>query len=219
MTTPDATSDLEPKELLARLRKEAFLVIQNTGGASRLQEILKRAGDPRLLDIPSASDDYPDTLLEWSIREFNLDCARILIDSGADPMQGQLGGGFLSVHVLACNAGGMTRETIEGFVELLSAAGADFDAKDDKGWTPLHYTVHHGFPWTTEVLIQRGVQIDPALLDPATEAEILPNDGEDLPYAVEALRVVRSLVMEQKLLSAMPNEGEPVAKPSLGMTL
>lgn len=221
MTTPETIVDPDRKELLAQLRRQALTLIQGTGGAQKLPEILRRAGDPRLLDIPidGGAEDYPDSLLEMAIREYELDCARILIESGADPTQSRLGGGSLPVHVLACNAGGMTEETIHGFWDLLGAAGADFDAKDAKGWTPLHYAVHHGFAWTTQHLIQRGVRIDPMLLDPQRESEILPDGDEERRYAMEALRVVRSKLLQDSILSAMPSDGEPTPKALPGMTL
>lgn len=210
---------------LAQLRKEALRVIQNSGDAEKLSEILREVDNPRLLDPKSNDKDFPDSLLEWSVREGSVDCVRLLLSTGADPTHSQLGGGFLPVHLLACAGKNFGRQTIGGIAQALSEAGADFNARDASGWTPLHHAVYSGSPWVAEFLISRGVEVDPRLVDdPEVRAKVIPDEREDdHPFAVEALavvqRVVRSGQLHDAILSAMPDEGEPAPKSSPAMTL
>lgn len=207
-------------ERVARLRKHAIKVIGTSSAAKKLPEILKKVDDPRLLDSPSSDQDQCDTLLEWAVQEGDIDSVRILLESGADPMQcGE--SGVRSTHLLGSAPWGMKEETMRGIVTLLKDAGADFDVKDARGWTVLHHAIWNGAPDYCRTLIDCGVRIDPRLLnDRATESEIVPDSaGQYQPEADEALRTVRSIVLGQSLMSAMPSEGEPLAKPLIGMTL
>lgn len=239
MTTPKATADrdsiLRPVDTendrniiedgrLPRLRKEAREAMKFTGGRKKLAAILEQLDNPRLLDAKSNSGDYPDSLLEWAIREGDVGCARLLLATGADPKKSQLGGGFLPVHLLACGANQMDRKTIREFIDMLSDAGADFGAKDDQGWTPLHHAVYSGSTWFAEMLITRGAWVDPNFGDPAKECELIPQECEtDHPYAVKTLaavrRALRSKEIGEAILSAMPDEPEASANPAPGMTL
>lgn len=206
---------------IAALRTQAVEAIRIDRSAERLSEVLKKVDDPRLLDKPNEKHDYWESLLEWSIREVAPECARLLIETGADPMKSQ-GRGFSSVHQLACSSKDMTQRQMLGFVELLSSAGADFNAMDDDGCTPLHFAVAWGSPAFAEILIGRGAPVDESLLDDLAQ-KVPPEGDEDRPSALKALavveRAVRAQQLEESILSAMPAEGEPRVKPSTGMTL
>lgn len=209
---------------VAQLRKDAIEVIRRTGSAEKLSEILRVVDDPRLLDRAVNDQEVPDSLLDWAILEGRVECARLLIETGADPMTSHHSHGFLPVHQLACSfQNGAKRKMLE-LVELLAAAGADFNAKA-RDWTPLHFAVLRGSPAVAEILIGRGAWIDPRFLDDRDMLEkIIPAEGDDdRPGALEALAMVQraasSQLLGESLLSAMPSEGDFLAKPPVGMTL
>lgn len=199
--------------LIGKLRNAAFRAIE-ARDVRALSEILKKVDDPRVLDTKAVVADWSDSLLEWSIKEEAIDCARLLLESGADPMWCGQGSGIVSVHVLAYSAVDMEEGLVRAFVDLLHAAGGDFNAKAGSGWTPLQYAIYNGASKLAEILIERGVDVDAKLLDPETaESEILPESSEEEhPKALEALRRVRSMVMERRILSAM--DADPAANAS-----
>lgn len=207
---------LRNTRLAETLRRSALENIRS-GKTRDLAELLQMAGDLHLLDKPISKEDWPDTLLEWSIREGCIRSARLLIESGSNPMRGQLGGGFVSTHLLAASAKNMTTEVMQEFVTLMSSANADFNAQDNQGWSALHWAIHKGSPDMVQILIGAGAWIDPKLLDdPKMENQIIPDDPEDPdhPYAQEALRLVRSLALSRILEGAMSSEDDPA--PSSG---
>lgn len=211
---------------IPQLRKEAFKAIRSAGGAEHLSAVLGMLDNPRLLDAPSSPDDERETLLEFAVQQEAVDCARVLLKSGANPMHSRLSSGFTAMHVLACNAAVMTERSMRELVALLVGAGADLDAKERHSndcwrWTPLHYAIYNGSPKFAEILIESGATVDPRLLEDAEmEAKITPDPQEDNHQpALEALRLVRALAIEQRILAAMPDEPEGSAKPSTGMTL
>ena len=205
---------------MARLRLEALKAIQSRD-TEKLKAIMQQAGDPRLLDAKLGEGDYQGTLLDWAIRSVALDAVRVLLDSGADPTHCQRDNGFSTLFTFACNSTGMKESSQRAIVEMLSAAGADLNATDKEGWTPLHYAIFTGAPQLAAILIEHGVRIDPKLLnDPETERRIVPPLGELTHFsATEALRTVRALVLERGILSAMSPEGDAAATPSPGIRL
>lgn len=211
-------SEAADPTLVAQLRLGAFTAIQNRD-TEKLQAILRKAGDPRPLDVQIATNDYSDTLLEWAIRHVALDAVRLLLESGSDPMQPRGNNGLTTLHMFACNSHAMRETSIRAIVDLLSGAGADFNAKDKEGWTPLHFAIFTGSPTLATVLIEHGVRVDPKLLEDAEmERRIVPPLGEMAHFsAAEALRTVRALALEKSMLEAMRGEGELANQP--GMTL
>lgn len=205
---------------IENIRAAALLEIQR-GAAERLAALLKKVDDPRVLDARCGEADFPETLLEWSIKWSAIDCARLLLEGGADPMHCRRVDEFCTLHYFACTARGMNEETIRALVQALEAAGADFNVKDAESLTPLHCAINHGATILAKVLVEHGAHVDPMLLDDAmTELRILPvKTNVAYEQAREALRLVRSMAMERDILSAMPAEPEGDAKPSPGMTL
>lgn len=202
---------------VSRLRRDAFWVIREDN-LRKLQAILTDAKDPRLLDIPASDEKHRrESLLEWCIRCGAINCARLLIETGADPMQSRMPKGLLSVHLWASHANPALNDerSVRDFMQLLSAAGADFDAKTVYGWTPLHYAIYFSSPNCSQMLIERGAWIDPKLLEDSQLPDKLKNRAE----SVKALRLVRSMALEQSILSALSAEGGPPAKSSPAMTL
>lgn len=205
---------------LPLLREDAVKAIKGNG-VEKLSAILRMVDDARLLDAPQDEHDWPASLLEWAVYEGSAACARVLVESGADPSSSRLLGGLRAVHLLARQAQFMEAEVVLQLTDLLSRAGADFDAKDADGWTPLHHAISNGSMRMATILIERGVWIDPKLLDdPEMDDQILPDDiGRMQEYAIDTLRDVRAMLLGQKILSAMPDEGAPAAKSSPAMTL
>ena len=73
--------------------------------------------------------------------------------------------------------------------ELLIAKGADVNAKEEDGWTPLHYAVYEGYKEIAELLIAKGADVNAKeedgwtpLHDAATKeiAELLIDNGADV---------------------------------------
>lgn len=218
---PTSSTSSAPENIdVVRLRTRAMNAISGHDTFT-LSDILKEIGDPRLLDVPCTADEWQDSLLEWAVREGSVDCALKLLATGADPMHTTFESGFCSLHILASHAKNMDGRTMRRFVGMLGAAGADFDVKTDLGWTPLHFAINDGSPEFVEILIEHGVWVDPKLLDdPNMETQILPDPVEEhRPQSVEALRLLRALVIEQNVLSAMPTEPGQDTPPSPGMTL
>lgn len=216
------TRAIHPSDLaeIALLRQQAVTAIRSTGGAETLSWILRQVRDPHVLDhLPRAASNHPGTLLDISIGRVAIDCSRLLVAAGADPMHPVRADGIRAAHALAATANSMVDETIHAYVELLGGAGADFGAEDARGFTPLHYAIRSGSSTLAKLLIERGVSIDPKLQgDAELEASLIPSRSASLyPHACEALRLVRSLALERALLTGMSTctEGGPGPTPAI----
>jgi len=71
----------------------------------------------------------------------------------------------------------------------LAGVGADVNAKEEDGWTPLHYAVYEGYKEIAELLIAKGADVNAKeedgwtpLHDAATKeiAELLIDNGADV---------------------------------------
>ena len=49
---------------------------------------------------------------------------------------------------------------LKGVVETLLTAGADIEAKDNDGWTPLMHAIHFGHIKIVETLLRSGANIE-----------------------------------------------------------
>jgi ankyrin repeat protein len=91
-----------------------------------LQDLIDSGADINM----KSSSRGGETALHLAARKGNMECASLLLESGADiEAKDYLGRSALQ---LAAELG--QRE----IVHLLTASGADLDAKDDRGWTSLH---------------------------------------------------------------------------------
>ncbi|KAH8747948.1 ankyrin repeat-containing domain protein, partial [Diaporthe sp. PMI_573] len=106
-----------------------------------LTEQVAKNQDPAILD---ARDLTGRTALDWAVEHGWLCAARALVLHGADVNQRRERG--LSMLHLAL-AGPMSEDpcgSFLGIVNMLLAMGADANATDDEGWTPLHIAASWG---------------------------------------------------------------------------
>lgn len=206
---------------LSDLRSQAIEAIE-MNDADELENILMMVDEhPRVLNIPSESE-WNWSLLEHAISDGSIECARVLAEFEIiDPARSRQSDGIMPAHFVMIHASSMRHEKAMKFINLLESAGADFNAKDSAGWTPLHHAIHCGESRIAQYLMGRGVWVDPKLIsNRAMQKALTPADNEPWRQdAINTLRLVRSLAMERNILAAMPADGEAPAKPSTGMTL
>eukprot|EP00903_Cladosiphon_okamuranus_P015238 g14084.t1 len=116
----------------------------------------------------------------------HVDVARVLVEHGAD-VKGAGTDGSTALHYL----GGDSSE----MVSFLLASGAEVDAADDQGLTPLHHSAIGGYATSTRVLLAAGADVshrcsrDMSALDRAAEgghvdvARVLVEHGADVKGA------------------------------------
>ena len=57
----------------------------------------------------------------------------------------------------------INQAVFDGNIEAVKqhlAAGTDVNAKDDNGWTPLHFAVYYGHKEIVELLIAKGAEVN-----------------------------------------------------------
>ncbi len=121
----------------------------------RLRDLL--AADP---DLVYAAEDFNMTALHWAARAGALRCATMLLEQGAQP--NPLNNARRTPLQLAAEADGDGQGAI---VALLAKYGADLNAQDRKGRTPLHRATYEGRVEAAEALLQAGA--DPSLRNKA----------------------------------------------------
>ncbi len=91
---------------------------------------------------------YGMTPLHWACRAGSVECAKLLLDHGAE-VDARNKAHRTPLH-LAAESGRSDS------VKLLTQAGADLDAQDRKGRTPLHRATYEGHAKAAEVLLAEG---------------------------------------------------------------
>ncbi|KAL8859660.1 MAG: hypothetical protein Q9178_003774 [Gyalolechia marmorata] len=94
-----------------------------------------------------ARSDAGNTALILAVQEGYLDVARLLLDQNAD-VDISDADGFRATHTAA----------LLGFVPLLVQRGADVNAQNTRGMSPLHSAVWSGHTAAAEVLLQYGAE-------------------------------------------------------------
>jgi len=123
-----------------------------TGDLERLGTLL--AADPSLAKARSADGG---TALHFAAFFAQPECARRLLATGADPSVHATGfGGVAPLHSAVASRS-------HAIVAMLLDAGADPNARQERGYRPLHGTAFHGLTETADLLIAHGA--DPTLKD------------------------------------------------------
>ncbi|HUQ39136.1 MAG TPA: ankyrin repeat domain-containing protein [Acidimicrobiales bacterium] len=135
------------------------------GNADRLAELLDRD--------PAAKDRFaPDGFTALQLAAFfgRVDATQVLLDHGADPSP--VARNDMKVQALHSATAGRHHEV----VELLLAAGADVNARQQGGWTPLMQAAHHGDMELVDMMLAYGA--DPtATVDDGRDAAALAAEG------------------------------------------
>ncbi|KAL7307157.1 hypothetical protein TKK_0000881 [Trichogramma kaykai] len=125
----------------------------------------------RLVRI-DAKDESGNTPLLLALYHGNKRVARSLLSRGADPdLAGA--GGLTPLHVI-----GKRRRDVDGLAELFFEVLDDMrktarlDARDDWGWTPLHWTVRFGNKDGASLLLRRGADVNLANNEGSTPLHI-----------------------------------------------
>jgi len=103
---------------------------------------------------------------------------RLLLEGGADVNATDSVEGRTSLHYACCNADcSVPREGLLPTVKLLVHRGANVNAGDKKGWTPLLCAASNGCADLVAFLLTKGAQIDSALIgEEPRSLELLPTD-------------------------------------------
>ncbi len=191
----------------------------NRGDLDGLREVLEAGGDPNGAPADDISPlhvalthgpDFVALLLEHGadpdpVAPFvgtplgaatqwdKLDCVAPLLRGGADPNARDATMGHTPLH----NLGDSTAADAFEYAQTLVDAGADLEARDDRGYTPLLWAVRMGRGRTVSALIDAG-------------ADIAARDDEGTPVLLMALRFHRREIAKsilQRIVGDVPSEG------------
>ena len=138
------------KENVERIQQMVFdglghyVHIRNTKGLTPLHVAAWRHPNPQVLEIfldagadVNARDDRNRTPLFWSSHSTNPQkIVPVLLDAGADVRARTKKDGITALHAAVINS-----PFPKGFIETLVREGAEVDAKNNDGRTPLHFIV------------------------------------------------------------------------------
>ncbi len=119
---------------------------EDSGHPGAVQLLLAAGADP------DADDEEGARPLNRCLYEQHFECARLLLKAGADPNLRSWGG--TALHVAIWHAG------IPELLSELLAAGADLEARDEEGMTPLLAAIIHAFEdGVPELLLELGADL------------------------------------------------------------
>jgi ankyrin repeat protein len=120
------------------------LIAAHKGDLTSLQHLIDNGTDIN----KKSSSERSETALHLAAMEGNMECARLLLESGADIEAKNRRG--RSALQLAAELGQ------SAMVDFLAEMGADLEAKDCYGLTALHLAARHSHTAIVQVLVQRG---------------------------------------------------------------
>lgn len=163
------------------------LMVAVTWASAKMVKILLDAGAD-----PNARDEDGEPVLIKAVRSLDVDKVRYLLDAGADAkVRDKYGRSALHGLVSAADLGSQClnpqgQTNVEKLVKLLVAHGANVNARDERGYTPLHRATLGKCPYLVEVLADSGADVnatDEKGLTPLdcvlVEASLAPSDPQD----------------------------------------
>eukprot|EP00698_Gefionella_okellyi_P011329 TRINITY_DN297_c1_g1_i2.p1 TRINITY_DN297_c1_g1~~TRINITY_DN297_c1_g1_i2.p1 ORF type:complete len:644 (-),score=172.20 TRINITY_DN297_c1_g1_i2:22-1953(-) len=176
----DGVDIVEDDETIARRLAEAEMI--------RIKQAEKAAARQQAAQEAAPRELTPTEQLFAACKSCNLDQVRSLLSTTtttatADNLiqqRDEVGRTPLHYGAIAVTTGGGSAEGVDMITPLLMA-GADVNAQDDKGWTPLHFAAAHGLVSNCQLLFDFNA--DPSLLT---------SDGRT-PYTVTSTKAVQAL--------------------------
>lgn len=136
------------------------------------------------------------SLLHWASEHTTAPCIQMLLRNGGHPNVTSPPLSRTALHFAACNY-----RDDDALVGMLLDAGAEVDATDDLGWTPLHAAVHSSNPRVVETLLTRGADVNAKVHvtpDPIDGVVVPPFDAAPLDVAINIeLAFARGLATEE----------------------
>ncbi|GAB1822874.1 ankyrin repeat domain-containing protein [Herbidospora sp. RD11066] len=120
---------------------------------------------------PDAVDEDGTTLVELAVSYRHADVLRLLVESGAT----------LAVPSLLHNL--VAGRDLPEMLPILLELGADANARDAAGWTPLHFAAADGYEGSARLLIAAGAEADAVTDTGLTPAEVARRNHRGTPGA------------------------------------
>ena len=172
------------------------IMLGNIRTAWQLKERLDAGEDPNRPD--KDNPEFQMTPLSAAARNLDAECIELLLAAGADHRPG----GYCDHTALHWAAMG---QTWPGAVKLLVKAGADLEAKDWEGCTPLHRAAQYSKGTECRVVA--------ALLDLGADPRALDNNGKT-PAQTSETKNARDLLKRAAAASELADEvAQPTAPP------
>ncbi|KAK1767901.1 ankyrin repeat-containing domain protein [Phialemonium atrogriseum] len=143
------------------------------------------AAEGTILDLLDATDSFGRSALSWAIEHGWTDAAATLIRFGANVNQ-RMRSGLPMLHLaLAGPASGQLDTAFLDIVKVLLLAGADANAIDHEGWTPLHVAASWNSYAAVSTLIEHAGQDlnwNAATSDGKSAAQLAADSGGDAAF-------------------------------------